>query len=257
VVRQEPVSSTVFDRVADVYDVTRGGDARGREVAAQLVARLVPGAPVLDIGVGTGVVAAALLELGVAVAGIDLSLPMLERAALRLPGRVARADAMVLPVADSSLHVAVSVWVLHLVGDPGVVFAEVARVLRPGGRYLVVLSDAQVEGSDVEDLTRAATLALRGGAPKQDDPAGLVPLATAAGLTLVEHVRYEAPVTTRSPRAEADVVEKGVFSWLWNVTPQQRSEIIDPLIAALRALPDPERPRPTVLRPSLLVFSRD
>ena len=52
-----------FDRVADSYDETRGGLERGREGAAVLAGPLPAGGPLLEIGVGTGLVAAGLAEL--------------------------------------------------------------------------------------------------------------------------------------------------------------------------------------------------
>jgi len=51
--------SLSFDRVADEYDATRGGEERGEHVAADLEPWLSGGGPVLEAGAGTGVVALA------------------------------------------------------------------------------------------------------------------------------------------------------------------------------------------------------
>jgi SAM-dependent methyltransferase len=69
-----------FDQLADHYDATRGGQQRGDEYAADLDARLPQGdGPILEIGVGTGVVALGLTRRGRDVIGLDVSAPMLAR----------------------------------------------------------------------------------------------------------------------------------------------------------------------------------
>ena len=88
--------SIAFDRMAEDYDRTRGGMERGRSIAPLLHDILPPG-PLLEVGVGTGLVAAGLTELGRQVVGVDLSVPMLRKAAARVPGRVAVGDATGLP----------------------------------------------------------------------------------------------------------------------------------------------------------------
>ena len=130
--------SIPFDRIADRYDETRGGLPRGRAVADVLGRHLADRGRVLEVGVGTGVVATALADHAQSVVGVDLSPAMLTRAHERLGSVVALADATVLPIADTSVDSVVAVWVLHLVGDPAVVVAEARRVLRPGGHFVAV-----------------------------------------------------------------------------------------------------------------------
>lgn len=86
---------------------------------------------------GTGVVALGLKRRGRRVVGLDLSAPMISRARARLGPVVVRSDAMDMAVATASIGHAVSVWVVHSVSDPVRLFREAARVLRPGGRYVV------------------------------------------------------------------------------------------------------------------------
>lgn len=101
---------------------------------------------VLEIGSGPGELA---VELGrqlpaADVVAIDLAEAMIERAADRaraagLAGRVrfTLADAAALPLADGSFDVVVSTLSLHHWADPAIVFAEIGRVLRPGGIALI------------------------------------------------------------------------------------------------------------------------
>ena len=128
-----------FDQLADLYDETRGGEPRGDEFAA-LIADHLPSphaGAVLEVGVGTGVVALGLIKRAYRVVGLDVSVPMLARARRRLGPTVILGDAMDLPLAAHGVTSAVSVWVVQSVPDPLRLFAEVARVLRPGGRYVV------------------------------------------------------------------------------------------------------------------------
>jgi ubiquinone/menaquinone biosynthesis C-methylase UbiE len=148
----EPRSSLSFERIADRYDATRGGEQRGRRTAASLAPLLDPLCPVLEVGIGTGVVALGLRDLGFTVIGVDLSPAMAQRARRRLGPVVAVADAAHLPVDAAAVEQAVSVWLLHLVADRAAVLAEVARALRPGGQYLV--SSARVRVPPQDEIER-------------------------------------------------------------------------------------------------------
>jgi ubiquinone/menaquinone biosynthesis C-methylase UbiE len=151
--RKRPGGSLNFDRVAECYDETRGGEERGDQFGADLAKLLRTDRPVLEIGVGTGVIALALQTRAFSVFGVDISEQMLAAAVRRIGPRVARADAMQLPFPDGSLDQAVSVWVLHAAADPARVMREVVRCLSPGGRYLVM--DTHFD-DDADDTVTAA-----------------------------------------------------------------------------------------------------
>jgi SAM-dependent methyltransferase len=128
----------VYDDVASCYDQSRGGEQRGDDYAEELEKYLQPGdGPVLDVGVGTGVIALGLERRGWRVIGIDVAAQMLIRAQARLTSGLVRGDGRRLPFRDGSMAHAVSVWVVHAVTPPEMLFGEVKRVLRPKGRYLV------------------------------------------------------------------------------------------------------------------------
>src|SRR4029450_11304648 len=103
-------ASVVFDRIADDYDETRGGESRARGVAVRLTERLPRRRPILEGGVGTGIVARAVSDHGFEVVGVDLSMPMLRKAHERLGARVANADALRLPIASGSISAAYAGW---------------------------------------------------------------------------------------------------------------------------------------------------
>ena len=112
------------------------------QVADRLEAATGTGARFLEIGVGTGRIALPLYARGRRIAGIDLSIPMLERyrakavSAGLAPPPVMRADATRLPLRDASVDAVIEVHVLHLIPDWPRALAEVRRVLAPGGVVL-------------------------------------------------------------------------------------------------------------------------
>lgn len=104
---------------------------------------------ILDVGTGAGLLALAAAERwpDAEVVGLDASSAMLslarERAAQRWPDRPERirwhaADAAAMPLADASVDLVVSSFMLQLVPDRVSVLGEISRVLRPGGRLGLV-----------------------------------------------------------------------------------------------------------------------
>jgi ArsR family transcriptional regulator len=95
-----------------------------------------------DLGCGTGQVSEAVAPFVSRVVAVDGSTEMLNAARLRLQERAnveLRSGALeALPVEDGTLDAACLMLVLHHVPSPARVLAEAARVLRPGGRLLVV-----------------------------------------------------------------------------------------------------------------------
>ena len=133
-----------FSGLAARYDELRPVDSNWVELVDRVVelGRLGGGARVLDVGCGTGRVAAALAERGAKVWGVDPSAEMLEVARSRVPSSVGlkegRAEA--LPFRDAWFDGAVCMLSVHLLDRPRA-FAELARVLVPGGRLVIATFD--------------------------------------------------------------------------------------------------------------------
>ncbi len=135
----------VFDRTAVHYDrieslMSAGSGARYRRWAL-VRAGLSAGMRHLDVAIGTGLVAAPATRIvgpaGVVV-GVDPSAGMLAQTRRKLPVAVLRGIAERLPIAAQQFDFLSMGYALRHVTDLGVAFAEYFRVLRPGGRVLIL-----------------------------------------------------------------------------------------------------------------------
>jgi arsenite methyltransferase len=156
------------------------------------LARLQPGETVVDLGSGSGMdvfYAAALVGPPGRAVGIDFTPEQLrkarqiaeESAVSQAEFREGRIEALPLP--DASADCVISNGVVNLCPDKAAVFAEAARVLRPGGR--LALADIVTEQQLTEAIVCNADLwaSCIGGAAQQDSYRSAI---EAAGLEVVE-----------------------------------------------------------------------
>ncbi len=136
----------MFDRIARVYDrmnavMTAGMDAHWRRRAAD-VAAVGPGDRVLDVATGTGDLAIELQgRVGASgeVVGLDFSDGMLELARQKAPGiSFEQGSALELPYADGEFAAATVGFGARNFSDLAQGLAEMRRVVRPGGRVVVL-----------------------------------------------------------------------------------------------------------------------
>ena len=143
---EEPQVRAMFDRIASFYDVmnsvmTAGLHHRWRRRAADLAA-IGPGSRALDVATGTGDLA---VELGRRVGpegevvGSDFSEEMLTLARRKAPGlRFEWGNALDLPYEDGRFDAATVGFGARNFSDLDRGLAEMARVVRPGGRVVVL-----------------------------------------------------------------------------------------------------------------------
>ncbi len=133
----------MFDRIAGFYDLmnsvmTAGLHHRWRQRAADL-ARVGPGDRALDVATGTGDLAIELAGRGAEVVGSDFSEGMLDVARRKSPGlRWEHGNALALPYEDGAFDAATVGFGARNFSDLPRGLSEMARVVRPGGRVVVL-----------------------------------------------------------------------------------------------------------------------
>jgi len=140
--RRRTASREFFSSAAGQWDAVRAELFGSRAGLAALPGLLDETWVVGDLGCGTGELAASLAPFVGRVIGVDASKPMLTAARRRLEQHenveLRSGELEALPIADRELDAAVLFLVLHHVVEPGRAVSEVERVLRPGGRVLIV-----------------------------------------------------------------------------------------------------------------------
>jgi demethylmenaquinone methyltransferase/2-methoxy-6-polyprenyl-1,4-benzoquinol methylase len=138
----------MFAGIAGRYDLVNrvlsgGVDRRWRKRVLGLAGRPGPGSTVVDVACGTGDLAALFARGGAHVVGVDFTYEMVARA----PRKTERVDAPVtwlqgdgldLPLVDDAADVATIAFGLRNVADRRACVREMARVVRPGGRVIVL-----------------------------------------------------------------------------------------------------------------------
>jgi SAM-dependent methyltransferase len=199
--------------------------------------QLQPGETVLDLGSGGGIdVFLAARQVGPAgrAIGVDMTPAMLERARRNAQkggyanvefreGRLER-----LPVDDASVDAVTSNCVINLVPDKAAVFAEIARVLKPGGR--MVISDVVLDGSlpeAVEKDVLAYVGCISGAAPRevyfgQLQAAGLGVVEVLADVDSLEQWTAAAPEEAKALAERTGVRPEEVLGKVRSVTYRAR-----------------------------------
>jgi ArsR family transcriptional regulator len=135
-------SQEFFSSSAGQWDKLRDEQFGDRFHLSALAAFADPEWTVGDLGCGTGQVSAAVAPFVSRVIAVDTSTAMLQAAKKRLHGignvELRRGELEALPIDAATLDAATLMLVLHHVPEPERAIGEVTRVLKPGGRVLVV-----------------------------------------------------------------------------------------------------------------------
>jgi phosphatidylethanolamine/phosphatidyl-N-methylethanolamine N-methyltransferase len=132
----------VYAKLAPLYDLVFGRVLQAGRVAAIERMPRRGRTSVLEVGIGTGL-NVPLYPPNCRVTGIDLSVPMLEKARsrisrARLPVRLLQMDAARLSFADNSFDIVYAPYTISVVPDPVQAAREMRRVCKPGGTILIL-----------------------------------------------------------------------------------------------------------------------
>ena len=135
--------ASMFDSLASRYDVMdalmTGGLDRVWMTALRKAVAPHPGERILDLAAGTGASSAALAKGGAEVVACDLSEGMIEVGRERHPEiEFVHGNAMDLDFEDGSFDAVTISWGLRNIPDPQLALREMARVVRPRGRLVVL-----------------------------------------------------------------------------------------------------------------------
>lgn len=242
-----------FDRVADVYDRTRAMPADAADaVTAGIAGVLGRGARVLEIGVGTGRIAAPLAAAGLRMVGVDLSRPMLDRLRdKRAAVSAVVGDVAALPFRAGCVDAAVLVHVLHLVSDPRQVVRDAYATVRAGGAVLLGRTEHTPSAMRrIIELTWRIVEEVGGPALKPPDwnavsVAAFGDVASEQGAAIDDRVlaRWTERATGRQL---LDAFAARTYSSTWAIPDAMMSTLLARLEPALReSLGDLERPLAT------------
>lgn len=185
--------ASFYDVVVRVLSLGKMRDIR-RAIAE--LAQIKPGDRVLDVGCGTGDLATAAKALAGPtgeVFGTDASPKMIEvarrkaaKAGVDVDFRVDLIENITFP--DNHFDVVLSSFMMHHLPDDlkGMGLAEIYRVLKPGGRILIVDMQSSPGGSWRQRLSDLMIQMHGGHAAMQDNVTKLIPLVQAAGFTGLE-----------------------------------------------------------------------
>lgn len=151
-----------YDAIAADHDERRDRDPPELSLVDNLLDSLPPAPDVLDAGCGAAEPITTYLADRASVVGLDFSTGQLQLARDCLPPAtpLAQGDMTELPFAADSFDAITSIYaVIHVPRDRHrEVFAEFARVLRPGGRVLVTVGETDWAGTNEDWLGFGATM---------------------------------------------------------------------------------------------------
>ena len=242
------VPSTSYERIAARYEQERGGKGRAVAIAEAILPWLVPASAVVDVGAGTGIISAALVDRGLRVIGVDISMGMTSRALDRLPGAVALGDAQFLPCGTQTMSAATFVWSLHHVGNPVAALREARRTVRSSGRVIIVSATPESASDHIQELfCRLDVLTV----PREPD--WIERAAILAELRPVGTAGVEIDVE-RSPLDLVQQIEDRLYSPLLDLDSERWNSVVVPTMDALRNLEHPHQKRLCTLRSPLFIF---
>lgn len=141
--RRRDSSKKFFEHIAPRWHEVRQEEMSDPNPLQELVAQLPAERDLVDLGCGSGALLEKILPRTGQTIGVDYSQSMLDEAGRVLGDRRSGVDLRIgylehLPLADESVDIAVAHMVLHHLAEPAKALKDIRRILRPGGRCLIV-----------------------------------------------------------------------------------------------------------------------
>lgn len=233
-----------FDRVAGVYDQTRGlppdVEASIADAIEAALRRSTPAPRAVEVGIGTGRIAVPLAERGVSMAGFDISPKMLSRL-LEKRGDLAvcLAEAANPPFRNGVFDGAVFIHILHLVPEVAAAVRATLALLRPGGMMIFGRDDEKAgvrETADraIRDIAReVAGIEMTGWKPYDESDAIASRVVEEAGCTssTTQVAQWTARTTARRHHER---LARRDFSSAWQIPDDSLAEVVSRAEPVLR-----------------------
>ena len=235
-----------FDRVADIYDATRGFTAETEADVGDGLARILrtatPSPSVIEVGAGSGRIAVPLAARGIRVTGLDISHQMLQR--LRSKRRdvdLVLAEASQPPFRANVFDAAIFVHILHLVPDARASLRASINCLKPGAvllncHHTYSPNAADRAGVRLSEIIREVTgIERRPHGRSEGTDAVFREVLTAAGATL-ESLEIATWTETTTARSEIDMLKNRTHSATWSISDEAMPEVLSRFTADAEAI---------------------
>lgn len=213
------VKRVSFDRVADLYDETRGFPEDANEkILDALCGDMTEGAAILDIGSGTGRFALPLSSRGFSVVGIDISNKMLGVSRSKGFVRCVRGDSSLMPFKVATFDFALATHILHLLEDWVATLAEVRRVVKDSLLSIVIERESNLFGEGYYDLLgERGYIAKKLGLGERDLAKKVKPRSVKEAARVTHHQSADSLI---------DRLESRCFSTQWEVPEELHRAVI-------------------------------
>jgi 2-polyprenyl-3-methyl-5-hydroxy-6-metoxy-1,4-benzoquinol methylase len=238
------MAEALWTDVAAAYDRSFATLCAG--TTAAVLVHMQPGSRVLDVGCGSGHLAASLVAAGHVVHAVDPDPQMVALATSRSAADVRRGGLPDLPYDDASFDAVVANFVLNHVDDPRAAARGLTPVLRPGGHVVASTWPASVPPqavlwSTLLDESGAVRPEMPRLSPELDferSPEGLASLLSQAGLRVVDTGMVEWDWCVRAEDLWTGMTTVGNFGVAWRA---QTSEVQERMRGAFAAAAAPWR----------------
>lgn len=235
------MTSLPFDRAVSYYDQTRAEpDWVMKQVADSFLSEThaTRESKILEVGIGTGRIAMPLLERGLQIIGVDLSLPMMYELRKKTAGRdmrfsLVQSDAALLPFYDESFDAVYAVHVYHLVSRWRDALQQARRALKRGGCLLVSFHYREPDSPNRKIRQKLAALArdrgvdiARPGA-KSDQEIRDELVKWNGNLRVVNAARWKEAT---APGQVLEGIEARTSSDVWLLPPSTQAELTPQLV---------------------------